>query len=429
MEAPAEPAAPGRLALGDHRGAVRARPRARGRARRGWSNRSRRSSGSRARASASRARARAPPGRADRARRAAGSRRRARRRCGSRARAASRRPSRSARARPRGCWDSASPEQGRSPARRSASSTRAGPALTPRHLQRALRQRSSSATSAAGAEWVSAPIEIRCTPVSATARTLARWTPPLASSSARAAQARRDRAAASTAAVVEQQEVGARLDGGQRVGLRLHLDLHAQPGRRRGARGLHRRLDAAREGHVVVLEQDPVVEAGAVVARAADRGRVLVERAPARQRLARVDDLGARAGDRLDIAARERSRRRTGASGSSARCARPRAARAAGRARGRARQPAASASPSAAAGSNASARLERREDGARDLEAADDEILAGLDHRLGRRHRAGSRARDVTSPEPMSSSSARSTSARQVRGGGSSTGPSMGRRG
>src|SRR6185503_17741664 len=43
---------------------------------------------------------------------------------------------------------------------------------------------SSSATSAAGAEWVRAPIEIRCTPVSATARTLARLTPPLASSSA-----------------------------------------------------------------------------------------------------------------------------------------------------------------------------------------------------------------------------------------------------
>ena len=43
---------------------------------------------------------------------------------------------------------------------------------------------SSSATSAAGAEWVRAPIEIRCTPVSATARTFPRFTPPLASSSA-----------------------------------------------------------------------------------------------------------------------------------------------------------------------------------------------------------------------------------------------------
>ena len=70
-------------------------------------------------------------------------------------------------------------------------------------------------------------------------------------------------------AVVEQQEVGAGLDGGDRVGFGLDLDLDAQAGGRCGARGLHRERDSAGEGDVVVLEQDAVEEPDAVVEGAA----------------------------------------------------------------------------------------------------------------------------------------------------------------
>ena len=41
--------------------------------------------------------------------------------------------------------------------------------------------RNSREKSMARAEWVSAPTLIHCTPVSAMARTVSRWTPPLAS--------------------------------------------------------------------------------------------------------------------------------------------------------------------------------------------------------------------------------------------------------
>ena len=106
--------------------------------------------------------------------------------------------------------------------------------------------------------------------------------------------ARGDRAQLRDRAVVEQQEVGAGLDGGDRVGFGFDFDLDAQAGGRRGAGGLHGERDSAGERDVVVLEQDAVVEPGAVIQGPSHGGRVLVEGAPARERLAGVDD--ARAG-------------------------------------------------------------------------------------------------------------------------------------
>ena len=66
------------------------------------------------------------------------------------------------------------------------------------------------------------------------------------------------------------------------------------------------RRDAAGEAQVVVLDQDRVVEAEPVVRAAAAADRVLLERAQARRRLARVEDLGAGPVDGVDEAAGER---------------------------------------------------------------------------------------------------------------------------
>ena len=139
---------------------------------------------------------------------------------------------------------------------------------------------------------------MRETPVSAISRTFSSVTPPLASSRARPPTRATIARSSADRAVVEQQEVGAGFDGGDRVGFGFDLDLDPQAGGRRGARGLDGERDAAGQGDVVVLEQDAVVEPDAVIEGPADRGRVLVEGAPARERLARVDDARAGALDR-----------------------------------------------------------------------------------------------------------------------------------
>ena len=53
----------------------------------------------------------------------------------------------------------------------------------------------------------------------------------------------------------------------------------------------HRLRDAAGQTHVVVLDQDPVVEAAAMVRAAAGAHGVLLQRAQRRRRLARVEDV------------------------------------------------------------------------------------------------------------------------------------------
>ena len=84
-----------------------------------------------------------------------------------------------------------------------------------------------------GAECVSAPIETRCTPVSATARTVSSVTPPDASSSARLRKRFASARSSSDRAVVEQQPLGAGRERLLGLRLRLDLDLHAQVRRRR----------------------------------------------------------------------------------------------------------------------------------------------------------------------------------------------------
>ena len=128
-------------------------------------------------------------------------------------------------------------------------------------------------------------------------------TPPDASSS-RAAGGQRDGVAELVRRhVVEQDPVGA---GVERLGdlvQRVALDLDGKTGR---PRARDRLGDRAGDAQVVVLDQDAVVEAEAMVRAAAAADGVLLELAQARRRLAGVEDRRAGAVDRVDVAAGER---------------------------------------------------------------------------------------------------------------------------
>ena len=170
--------------------------------------------------------------------------------------------------------------------------------------------------SSAGAEWVSAPTEMKSTPVAATSRDVLEGDParglelgarppscapprPRSRSSpgpcCRAAAGRRRRPSPSPTS----SSVPA-------------LDLDRQV--RAAPRGRAERASPhpARERGVVVLDQDRVVEAHPVVDAAARRHRRLLERAQPRGRLAGVEDRGARALDGLRRSARSGSRRPRG---------------------------------------------------------------------------------------------------------------------
>ena len=175
----------------------------------------------------------------------------------------------------------------------------------------------SMLTSRAGAEWVSAPTEMKSTPVAAisadglerdAARGLERRAlrPSAAASSRAATAARRSpgsmlssriRRAPAASASRTSSEVAA-LDLGDEVGAALG----GEP---------DRVADPARERRVVLLDQDRVVEADAMVAPAARGDRGLLEGAQARRRLPRVEDPGAGAGDRLRVARGQRRHART----------------------------------------------------------------------------------------------------------------------
>jgi len=75
----------------------------------------------------------------------------------------------------------------------------------------------------------------------------------------------------------------------------LYLDLHQMALESLG--GAERAGDAARDGDVVVLDEDRVVEAEAVIGAAAAAHRVFLEGAQQRRGLARVADLGFRVRD------------------------------------------------------------------------------------------------------------------------------------
>ena len=104
--------------------------------------------------------------------------------------------------------------------------------------------------------------------------------------------------------VVEQQPVGA---CGQRLGdlvgvAALDFDLELGVG---GGGELDGAADPAGDRDVVLLDQDRVVEAHAMVAPAAGGHRALLERAQTGGRLAGVEDHGTATADRVDVTRRE----------------------------------------------------------------------------------------------------------------------------
>ena len=80
----------------------------------------------------------------------------------------------------------------------------------------------------------------------------------------------------------------------------LDLDLDQMAGK--GARLPDRGADRAGDGDVVVLDEDRVVEAEAVIGAAAAADGVFLEGAKAGRRLARIADPGVRVGDAGDEA-------------------------------------------------------------------------------------------------------------------------------
>src|SRR4051794_4906823 len=100
--------------------------------------------------------------------------------------------------------------------------------------------------------------------------------------------------------VVEQDRLGSAFERGAYIVERLALDLHPQTVPLSATHGFG---DTACEPYVVVLDQDRVEEAEAVVGAAARTDRELLERAEPGRRLARVEDLCIRAGDGVDVAA------------------------------------------------------------------------------------------------------------------------------
>ena len=164
--------------------------------------------------------------------------------------------------------------------------------------------------SRAGAECVRAPTLMRSTPVSAMARTVARVTPPDASSSTFGATASRRRTASRIVSgrhVVQQHDVRPAAQRLVELGEVVHLDLDGDAGPVQAARRLDRcanlLLAVAEGGEVVVLDEDAVEEAHAVVVAAAAADGVLLQQPPARHRLARVEHPALQAGDRIDVAA------------------------------------------------------------------------------------------------------------------------------
>ena len=182
-----------------------------------------------------------------------------------------------------------------------------------------------------------------------------------------------------------------------------HLDLHRKRRRRRASRSTATRSSRRRARWLSLIE-DRVVEPEAVVAAAAARDRVLLERAQPGRRLARVEDLGAGALDGVHVPARER-----GDAGEAAEEVERRALAGQDR-RGAAREarddrPAVDRVAVGGERFEAQVGIERVEDVAGDVEAADD---AGLLHEdLRRAGRIGGDDRWVVrSPVPTSSASA-----------------------
>ena len=156
----------------------------------------------------------------------------------------------------------------------------------------------------ARAECVSAPIEMKSTPVSATARTLSSVMPPEASSFARPAANSYCFCAPARSHVVEQDRVRA---GGERLAaLARACRTPPRPANQPSAARSTAARIAAGEPEVVVLDQNPVVEPEAVVRSASAPDRVLLDCPQPGRRLSGVEDRRAGAGDGVHVAAGQR---------------------------------------------------------------------------------------------------------------------------
>ena len=155
-------------------------------------------------------------------------------------------------------------------------------------------------------EWVSAPTEMKSTPVSATSRARSRVSPPDASSEARPAVIR------TASAMVALSMLSSRIrsqpaSSSSRSWSRSVTSTSTGQTRVGRADRLERRHHAAGGDHVVVLDHRHVGQAEPVVDPAAAPDGVLLQGAVAGQRLAGVEHPGAGAGQRVDPA---RGRRR-----------------------------------------------------------------------------------------------------------------------
>ena len=210
--------------------------------------------------------------------------------------------------------------------------------------------------------------------------------------------------------VVEEELVGAGAEGVGGLVEVADLDLHRQLGMRL-ARRVDGLRDAARGGDVVLLDQEGVEEAHAVIGAAARRDRRLLQLAQARRRLAGVEDARRSSRRPPRHSGRSGSPPRRGGRGSSARCARRRGSSGPGRGRPGSR-PGTSwrHSPSAAIFSTSStpvcAIVSTTRSSPKTTPGAFWTIRA-----LAVRS-AGTVASPVTSPSPRSSASARATSSR-----------------
>ena len=155
----------------------------------------------------------------------------------------------------------------------------------------------------AGAECVSAPTETKSAPVAASSGIRSSVTPPEISIFARPRARRRRRECDRSACC--------RRGSSRRRPRAPRRPARASPPRFRpaapagGARTRDGGLDAAGQTDVVVLDQDRVEEADAMVRRAAGADGVLLQHAQRRRRLAGVEDRDAAAG-RVDEPARPR---------------------------------------------------------------------------------------------------------------------------
>ena len=157
---------------------------------------------------------------------------------------------------------------------------------------RVISRRRSMPRSKTLTEWVSAPTEMKSTPVSATSRARSMVSPPEASSVARPALIAHRLGHRRGRHVVEQDLGAAGVEQLAQLVEVGHLDLDPQIGVRR-PHGLVGRHHAAGRDHVVVLDHRPVDEAEPVVdPAAAARRRTSAARA-GRQRLAGVEHPGA----------------------------------------------------------------------------------------------------------------------------------------